>query len=64
MEPAAGIAGEALEIAKADTLCADLYLNRARELVSAELTPAQYAALHELSFGSGGPIGRAVPSAG
>jgi hypothetical protein len=42
------LTSEPLEIAKADTECADLHLHRARELVSAELTPAQYAALDQL----------------
>jgi hypothetical protein len=42
------LSNELLEIAKADTLCADLYLYRARELISAELTPTQYAAIDEL----------------
>lgn len=43
------LTNELLEFAEADTQCADLYLHRARELVSAELTPAQYAALDELN---------------
>ena len=37
-----------LEAAKADTAFADLYLQRARELMSTELTEAQYATLEGL----------------
>lgn len=42
------IANELLEVATADTAFADVYMQRARELVSAELTDVQYAALEEL----------------
>jgi hypothetical protein len=39
------VGDELLEVAKADTPFADLYLQRARALVSGKLTEAQYAAL-------------------
>ena len=42
------VADELLEVAKADTAFADLYLQRARELLSTELTEAQYGALEGL----------------
>jgi hypothetical protein len=41
------LAEELLEVAKADTAFADLYLQRARELMSTELTEAQYGALED-----------------
>jgi hypothetical protein len=42
------LADELLEVARADTAFADLYLQRARELLSTELTEAQYGALEGL----------------
>jgi len=42
------LAEELLEVAKIDTALADLFLQRARELLSSELTEAQYAGLADL----------------
>ena len=42
------LADELLEMTKADTAFADLFLQRARELLSAELTETQYAGLADL----------------
>jgi hypothetical protein len=42
------LAEELLEVARADTAYCDLFLQRARELLSDELTPAQFARLGDL----------------
>lgn len=44
----ARVAQELLEVAKGDTAFADLYLQRARELLAPELTEAQYLGLQDL----------------
>ena len=42
------LAGELLELARLDTAYADLYLQRGRDLLGAEMTEAQLAALKDM----------------